>query len=188
VALQKIGKFVGFFVGCTFMVVQAASSQGYIDVNWNKAERDLRKLLDINKDGQLDREDARILLDKFIEVTTYNLPSAGGFTAGLALGLGMSGRTAAIAGGASMLPRLVLLGSGAAAGPGVMVGAKEYYDAATRATAAAIDKGRQLSSDELFKFSLQAGRPPRKHHPRGTMSCLVLSCLVLSCLVVHLLQ
>ncbi|KAJ1484006.1 FUN14 family-domain-containing protein [Baffinella frigidus] len=77
-AIQKVGRFVGFFVGMTFMAVQAASYQGYIDVNWNKAGKDFSKLLDINQDGQLVKEDAKMYLAKFMDVTTCNLPSAGG--------------------------------------------------------------------------------------------------------------
>jgi hypothetical protein len=42
--------------------------------------------MDADGDGELTKDDFKILLNKFIEVCTYNLPSGAGFTGGLALG------------------------------------------------------------------------------------------------------
>lgn len=47
----------------------------------------IQNILDINKDGKVDNKDLQHGLDKVRDVLEYNMPSGGGFTAGLMLGL-----------------------------------------------------------------------------------------------------
>lgn len=44
------------------------------------------QLLDVDGNGEFDSNDAKIILMKFIEICTFNLPSGAGFSGGLALG------------------------------------------------------------------------------------------------------
>ena len=44
-------------------------------------------VFDRNKDGKIDAEDAKVAFDEIIKVVGFNMPSGGGFSAGLLAGL-----------------------------------------------------------------------------------------------------
>lgn len=90
VAAKKLTKDAMYGVGIAFMGLQTLSYLGYISINWGKVEKDIAKAVDQNGDGQLDREDLKILLKKFLNVMKTGLPNAAGFTAGFALGVKFS--------------------------------------------------------------------------------------------------
>ena len=46
-----------------------------------------QSILDVNKDGKIDSQDAVAAFDQLQEVLSYNLPTGGGFAAGLVMGL-----------------------------------------------------------------------------------------------------
>jgi uncharacterized membrane protein (Fun14 family) len=158
-ALRVVGQMAAFAVGSLFMLVQIAAYKGYINVNWKQISGDTKKgLLDQDGDGDFDADDMKILVRKFIEICTYQLPSGAGFTAGLALGLGFTGGSAGKAalavGTATAIPRTVaMVGSMATAGPGAMISLQEYVTSASDA----VKKGAGSAFKDpeiIFKASL----------------------------------
>eukprot|EP00802_Teleaulax_amphioxeia_P003987 Tamp_03990.p3 GENE.Tamp_03990~~Tamp_03990.p3 ORF type:complete len:216 (+),score=40.19 Tamp_03990:727-1374(+) len=158
-ALRVVGQMAAFAVGSVFMLVQVAAYKGYINVNWGQISGDAKSgLLDQDGDGDFDVDDMKILMHKFIEICTYQLPSGAGFTAGLALGLGFTGGSAGKAalavGTATAIPRTVaMVGSMATAGPGALISLQEYAASASdavKSTAGAVIKDPEI----VFKASL----------------------------------
>ncbi len=85
-SLKKVGKFGAFAFGIGFCTLQALSYSGYIKVNYNKIYDDFKKLLDLNNDGKVDKEDGEQLYKKLMEILTYNIPAGSGFGAGFIAG------------------------------------------------------------------------------------------------------
>ena len=114
--LKKVSRILAFGLGGLFIVVQSLSYNGYIKVNYDGIQKEIevhnifyilylcydifmsnlcyyfsfiliQNILDINKDGKVDNKDLQHGLDKVRDVLEYNMPSGGGFTAGLMLGL-----------------------------------------------------------------------------------------------------
>jgi len=78
-------------VGACIALLGALNSRGYLTMNYTKMERDLMSLLDLNKDGELDREDYDFLTKKFVRLLSDNgVGSATGFTAGFWKGFSTS--------------------------------------------------------------------------------------------------
>jgi len=85
-AFRKVGKFVGFVIGCGFIGLQTAKSHGYIDVDWDKIRGDAIKPLDVNHDGKVDGKDVEIMWEMSQKTLKDSVPEAGGFSAGFLLG------------------------------------------------------------------------------------------------------
>ena len=138
-ALRVVGQMAAFAVGSVFMMVQVAAYKGYITVDWVKVSKDAkRSILDQDGDGDFDADDMKLMLRKFIEVCTYNLPSGAGFTGGLALGLGFTGGSAGKAalavGTATAVPRTVaVIGSAVTAGPGALISLADFASSSSEA-------------------------------------------------------
>ena len=60
---------------------------GYVKVDYLKMQSDATNLLDQNGDGKLDAQDAKIAADHVVAILKRGLPSAGGFSAGMYLGM-----------------------------------------------------------------------------------------------------
>ncbi|KJE91555.1 hypothetical protein CAOG_02683 [Capsaspora owczarzaki ATCC 30864] len=86
-AAKKVGKAVAMVLAMGFVGLQAAQYAGYIHVNWGKIEKDVKSVLDVNRDGKVDEADIKHLYEHAMEVARYALPSSTGFATGLALGL-----------------------------------------------------------------------------------------------------
>eukprot|EP00934_Nitzschia_sp_Nitz4_P007017 Nitzschia sp. Nitz4//scaffold3_size479765//209991//210438//NITZ4_000088-RA/size479765-augustus-gene-1.565-mRNA-1//1//CDS//3329550722//7007//frame0 len=86
-AFKRVGKAVGVVIGLGFMGVQAAASEGYIDVDWMKVKESAIKPFDTNTDGKIDEKDVQVLWNKYKSTMTDQVPGAGGFAAGFLLGL-----------------------------------------------------------------------------------------------------
>ena len=71
------------------MSLQALSFAGYVQVDHSAIQKDVEEFLDLNKDGQVDAEDAELAYKKLLKVLEYNLPAGGGFAAGFVGGLRM---------------------------------------------------------------------------------------------------
>ena len=69
------------------MGLQTLSYMGYVEVNHNQLKKDVESMLDLNKDGKVDQEDAKAGYDKIMEVVAFGLPAGGGFGAGFIGGL-----------------------------------------------------------------------------------------------------
>jgi uncharacterized membrane protein (Fun14 family) len=88
-ALKKAGRAAATTAGLIFMALTAAEQKGYIDVRWDNIERDTVGQMDLNQDGKIDSEDAKIALAQFTNyMTTKNSAvTSSTFTAGLLYGL-----------------------------------------------------------------------------------------------------
>lgn len=86
-SLKKISKIGAFLIGSGFMCVQFLSAKGYWIVNYKKIQDDLTNLLDVNKDGKLDQDDIKMVLDMlYPTMTSFGGPPTS-FLVGLITGL-----------------------------------------------------------------------------------------------------
>lgn len=74
-------------LGMGFMSLQTLQYYGYIKVDHAKFQDDFNRALDLNKDGKVDQDDAKLAYGKIQEVLQYSLPAGGGFAGGFAAGL-----------------------------------------------------------------------------------------------------
>lgn len=126
-ATRFFGKAGAGLVGTAFIAMQTLSYYGYVDVKWEKAERDFTAFFDVDKDGAVTTRDIGSLMDSALEVLKYNMPAGTGFTGGFLYGVGLHSTTAIGAGalygavGRMALPRLVAAGSVGVGGPTVAI-------------------------------------------------------------------
>ena len=52
-----------------------------------KIKNDVEKVMDLNRDGKIDHQDAKIAIERLNGALSFNMPAGGGFTAGLLMGL-----------------------------------------------------------------------------------------------------
>ena len=78
-ALKKLGKIAALVLGLFFIGLQLMAYYGLVEINWTRIQASVEPLL-----GE---EQMRTLWQRLIDVLTYNAPFAGGFVAGLVLGL-----------------------------------------------------------------------------------------------------
>jgi uncharacterized membrane protein (Fun14 family) len=69
------------------MALQTLAYNGYITVNHANLKKDVEKILDLNDDGKINREDQLLVAEKLMKVLQYNLPGGSGFVAGFVGGL-----------------------------------------------------------------------------------------------------
>lgn len=87
-AARVAGDATSIAAGAAFIFLSALQKAGYITINYEKFERDVRSLLDVNKDGKVDLADYNLLSARTVAMLSDN--SAGtmsGLAAGFALGL-----------------------------------------------------------------------------------------------------
>jgi len=83
---------VSVAVGAAVAFVALLNKFGYVTVNYTKVEKDLVKLLDLNKDGKVDADDYQFVSAKFVKMMKDNgLGSGAGFAAGFAAGFSGKG-------------------------------------------------------------------------------------------------
>ena len=70
-----------------FMSLQTLSYYGYIKVDHTKFQDDFNRVMDLNKDGKVDQDDAKVAYGKITEVLEYSLPSGSGFGVGFLAGI-----------------------------------------------------------------------------------------------------
>lgn len=89
-AVKVAGEAVMLGVGTLFIVSSVLQKAGYVTINYHKIEKDILNVMDLNKDGVVDKKDYVFLSDKAQSVLADNsLGTSGGFAAGFALGLKM---------------------------------------------------------------------------------------------------
>jgi hypothetical protein len=76
-----------YFQGMGFVALQTLQYSGYIQVDHGKLRKDVESMFDLDKDGQLDHDDAQVAYAKILSVLQYNMPAGGGFGAGFLGGL-----------------------------------------------------------------------------------------------------
>ena len=69
------------------MALQSLSYLGYVEVNHGRMKEDMENLLDFNKDGKIDHNDAKVGMDEIQKVLEFGLPAGSGFGAGFLGGL-----------------------------------------------------------------------------------------------------
>lgn len=85
--LKKAGKAVAATFGAVFILFQMAALKGYVQVHWDRIERDVMCLLDLNKDGKVDYRDSKYALQKTVDILSSNMAATGtGFTGGFLTG------------------------------------------------------------------------------------------------------
>lgn len=90
VAFKRLGNQVAYVVGLSFVGIQALAYMGYIKVDYKKLNENveqIKKVADLDGDGKLTSKDFAYAYRELKKILTYNMPSAGGFSAGLFLGL-----------------------------------------------------------------------------------------------------
>jgi hypothetical protein len=60
---------------------------GYVKVDHGRLKEDMERLLDLNSDGKVDKDDVDLGYKKVMKVLAFNLPAGGGFGAGFMGGL-----------------------------------------------------------------------------------------------------
>lgn len=86
-ALKKVGKTAAVVFGLGFMSLQTLSYYGYVKVDHGQIKKDVESLLDLNKDGRIDRSDGELAYDKLMSVLQFSLPGGSGFAAGFVGGI-----------------------------------------------------------------------------------------------------
>jgi len=86
----KVGRVMATAVGGTILLINMGTRAGYITVDWEKVDEDMKIASDeINKKlvEQKENEEAKKLFDKASLFVRRNLVTAGGFAAGFFLGI-----------------------------------------------------------------------------------------------------
>jgi len=87
-ALKKIGKMAAFATGCLFVLFQSAAYSGLIDIHWDRVQKRIGAVADVNDDGKVDLKDAALIWRRYLKpMLTYHLPSTGGFACGFLFGV-----------------------------------------------------------------------------------------------------
>lgn len=73
--------------GAGFAIMQTLQYSGYIEVDHGKLRKDVESMFDLDKDGDVDKDDANMAYAKVLSVLQYNMPAGGGFGAGFLGGL-----------------------------------------------------------------------------------------------------
>ena len=96
VALRVAGTAGLALAGAGFVALQGLQYKGYVAVDWQKVERELRDTVrDIS--GASSEAASRRAMDEMAEAIKFGLPGAGGFSLGVAYGVGgVLGRAAAM--------------------------------------------------------------------------------------------
>ncbi|KAG2450787.1 hypothetical protein HYH02_004624 [Chlamydomonas schloesseri] len=87
IALKKVGQFLAVCVGLLFLMVQGLAYTGFITVNWANVHTTVTHVLDVNKDGKLDADDFKHMMNSGLGVLSQGVPSVGGFLGGFLLAI-----------------------------------------------------------------------------------------------------
>ncbi|XP_040610398.1 FUN14 domain-containing protein 2-like [Mesocricetus auratus] len=86
---QKVGKLAATAVGGGFFLLQLANHSGYIKVDWNRVEKDMKKAkeqLKIRKSAQIPNE-VKSKAEELVSFVKKNVLVTGGFFGGFLLGM-----------------------------------------------------------------------------------------------------
>ena len=86
-ACRFVGDAAALTLGFAFVFISLLSKAGYVEINYTKVERDLLSLLDLNKDGLVDRAEYEFASKRLVSLLVdHGISSTAGFAAGFALG------------------------------------------------------------------------------------------------------
>ncbi|KAG0219674.1 FUN14 domain-containing protein 1 [Mortierella sp. NVP41] len=83
---KKLGKLMMLVVGLGFVSLQLLTSSGYIMVNWNKIERKFKDQFDVDGDGKVTVNDAKLGFRWLMNILTSNFQFKSTFVGGFVLG------------------------------------------------------------------------------------------------------
>jgi|EP00979_Chaetoceros_neogracilis_P004187 uncharacterized membrane protein (Fun14 family) len=81
-AFKKVGKVASIVFGLGFGALQTLSYAGYIDVDHTQLQKDVERVMDLNRDGKVDGKDGENAMNKVMEVLQFGMPGGAGFIAG----------------------------------------------------------------------------------------------------------
>jgi uncharacterized membrane protein (Fun14 family) len=88
-AIKQASKAVAVVVGGAVVFLQALQYFGYIEVKWRKIQTDATRVLSSEGRDTLGAKDVHFWSRKLMRIMTHQGPAAGGFAAGIYIGLGM---------------------------------------------------------------------------------------------------
>ena len=75
-----------YAIGTDFITTQGLNYAGHMQVHYEQVNKDISNVLDVNDDGKIDKNDAEMMHEKFLDVIGFNIPAGsrfgGGFLAG----------------------------------------------------------------------------------------------------------
>jgi len=83
---MKVGKFAALSIGGGIILLQVANHQGYININWNRLNRDVE---DLSKKIQTEGK-SKDWSDKILSMARENTYASAGFAAGFLIGMASS--------------------------------------------------------------------------------------------------
>ena len=96
---MRAGTNIGLVLaGAGFITAQMLQQRGYIQVDWNKVENEVRAVLDVDGDGELTTTDASIAWDGIVDSLRVGVPGSAGFAAGALAGFGGVAKLVAVSG------------------------------------------------------------------------------------------
>ena len=82
-ACRFVGDAAALTLGFAFVFISLLSKAGYVEINYTKVERDLLSLLDLNKDGLVDRAEYEFASKRLVSLLVdHGISSTAGFAAG----------------------------------------------------------------------------------------------------------
>lgn len=88
-AIKQASKALAVVVGSAVVLLQTMQYFGYIEVKWQKIQRDSMRALSSDGKESLGVKDVKYWTSKMMRILTHQGPTAGGFAAGIYIGLGM---------------------------------------------------------------------------------------------------
>jgi FUN14 domain-containing protein 1 len=86
-AHASTSRFALSLSGTGFVALQSLQYSGYITVDHGAIKKSVEGVMDLNKDGNVDKKDMEQASTKVMEVLQFNMPAGGGFVAGFVGGV-----------------------------------------------------------------------------------------------------
>jgi FUN14 domain-containing protein 1 len=88
-AIKQASKALAVVVGSAVVLLQSMQYFGYIEVKWDKIQKDTMRSLSSDGQESFGVKDVKYWTRKMMRILTHQGPTAGGFAAGIYIGLGM---------------------------------------------------------------------------------------------------
>lgn len=89
-SIKQATKALGVVVGGAVVLLQGLQYAGYIEVKWNKIQRDTMKVISSDGSDNLSAKDLTFWMRRMMRILTHQGPTAGGFGLGIYMGLQMN--------------------------------------------------------------------------------------------------
>jgi len=88
-AIKQASKALAVVVGSAVVLLQTMQYFGYIEVKWQKIQKDTMKAISADGQESFGVKDVTYWSRRLMRILTHQGPTAGGFAAGIYIGLGM---------------------------------------------------------------------------------------------------